>query len=151
MTAKVYVSQWPEEKILAYFRTMVREDADRLALLAQLAAVAVRRPDDWSPEAVREEHDATKYRGYSSDKCFCCRTGDRRLYWHHVIAIQHGGSNVWDNKVAICLRCHGTIHPWLDAAKPDPKKRRGGMASMADVVLESLDSLTERFAQGGKR
>lgn len=135
MTPRVYVAQWPEESILAYFWEMVREDADRLALLEQLATVAVQRPDDWSPEAIRQEHDAAKYDGGQAERCFCCRTGDRRLYWHHVIAIQHGGSNSGHNTVPVCLRCHGTVHPWLNANKPD--RKRGGWSSVADLMAEA--------------
>lgn len=142
----VYVSQWPEDRILAYFWTMVREEADRLELLAQLAPVAVKRPDEWSPALVREEHDATKHDATRKvQRCFCCRTGDRRLYWHHIIAIHHGGSNALVNQVAICLRCHGTIHPWLED-KADPRPRRSGWTSMQKLVAQEFETVERLFA-----
>jgi hypothetical protein len=131
---RAYLSKWPEERILEYFRYMTRQDADRLALLQQLAVVAVERPDEWSPLAVRQEHEATARQ--SADKCFCCRTGDRRLYWHHIVAIQHGGSNAWDNLVPICKRCHAAIHPWMDGEGQD--KRRTSWRSIAAIVEDSF-------------
>jgi hypothetical protein len=117
---RAYLSKWPEERILEYFRYMTRQDADRLALLQQLAVVAVERPDEWSPLAVRQEHEAS----------------DRRLYWHHIVAIQHGGSNAWDNLVPICKRCHAAIHPWMDGEGQD--KRRTSWRSIAAIVEDSF-------------
>jgi hypothetical protein len=129
-----YVSVWPQDRILDYFRFMVGEDADRIDLLRQLADVAVKRPDDWSPLEIRREHEATARE--SAQRCFCCRTGSRRLYWHHIVAIQHGGDNNRRNLVAICLRCHAAVHPWMDGSKPD--KRRGSWSSPRDVMGDML-------------
>lgn len=146
MSPAINISAWPEDRILAYFWTMVREDADRLELLSQIAVVAVRRDEDWSREQIREEHDATKRHASTVRQCFCCRTGDRRLYWHHVIAIQHGGSNALHNKVAICLRCHATVHPWLED-KADPRPKRSSWMSMHELLKQEFG----KSAGGGGR
>lgn len=124
MTASVlYVATWPEESILAYFWDSVRAGTDRTALLRQLAPVVVKRPPEWSSADVRLEHEQGKH-PRQPDRCFACRTGDRRLYWHHIIAIQHGGSNDDHNQVAICLRCHADVHPWLEPNDPNQRRRR---------------------------
>lgn len=45
--------------------------------------------------------------------CWVCQE-EKTLFRHHVIQVQHGGSN-WDlNIVKICGRCHAEIHPWLE-------------------------------------
>ena len=33
--------------------------------------------------------------------------------WHHVIQLQHGGTNTQGNRVALCHKCHRRIHPWM--------------------------------------
>jgi 5-methylcytosine-specific restriction endonuclease McrA len=32
---------------------------------------------------------------------------------HHIIQIQNGGNNRWQNIIALCNDCHAVIHPWL--------------------------------------
>lgn len=141
----VHLSKWDEARILEYFRFAMRqEDVDRVALLRQLAGVAVQRSVDWSPALVRAEHVAGERK--MADRCFCCRTGDRRLYWHHVIAIQHGGSNVRDNLVPICLRCHAAVHPWMDGAKPD--RRRTSWSSPLQIFGDIDQTLPEGYGLG---
>jgi 5-methylcytosine-specific restriction endonuclease McrA len=37
------------------------------------------------------------------------------LVSHHIIQLQHGGSNRKANLVRICEWCHAAIHPWMTA------------------------------------
>lgn len=144
-----HVTSWSEDRVLDYFWMMVNADADRLALLKQISAVALQRPDDWDRAAERAA--ATPKR--RADTCFSCLTGDRRLYWHHVIAIQHGGSTCAMNLVPICLRCHATVHPWLDISRPSEEARRTGYwKQVGDMIvrLEDVnlyDAAKEAFAE----
>jgi len=133
MTA-LHLSLWSQGRILEYFWRMVREDADRIELLRQLATVVVQRPPDWSPEDIREQHVRARRRHH--EKCFCCRTAERNLYWHHVILIANGGDNDHFNQVAICQRCHAAIHPWLDVAGAEQDKRRSSFTSVAEMAAE---------------
>lgn len=103
--------------LVELFWELVKRDGDRLDLLRIFAAQPVTRSTDWDCAAVRQE--AATSGGGVPEACFSCRSGDRKLYWHHVIQIQHGGSNKPRNRVAICYRCHAAIHPWL------PKERKG--------------------------
>lgn len=136
----VYLSSWSEDRILAYFWTMVREGVDRLELLQQLATVAVRRPPSWDRRAIRAVAD----HGIYPQMCFYCCTGDRNLYWHHVIEVQHGGSNDRLNLVAICLRCHATVHPWLDGTRDDQRHTTwvrvgaAGRRVLRDIEVEEI-------------
>lgn len=138
----LHVSSWPQGRILEYFGMMVAAGADRIDLLKQLADVMVQRPADWSPEAIRLEHRLARHR--HGDRCFCCRTGDRRLYWHHVVAVANGGDNDHRNQVGICLRCHAAVHPWMNADEPNQAKtyaRRHDMESIGDIMLRELDTV----------
>jgi len=108
----VYLTRWSEDHVLAYFWQMVRAGADRVALLEQLNTVAIRRPKGWSKVDARKVHHA-----YPTS-CFCCLNGDRKLYWHHIISVDHGGGNAVRNLVALCLRCHARIHPWMPSDRP---------------------------------
>ena len=149
MTA-LHVSRWPQSKILDYFWMMVRMQADKIDLLKQLAVVVVQRDPGWSPEAVREEHVHSRRKYHQT--CFCCCTGDRRLYWHHVIAIANGGDNTQTNIVAICLRCHAAVHPWLDADAPGQRRRRRphDMEPIHDIAARSYDTLAAVMEGRGK-
>lgn len=113
-----------ERWILEYFWTFVRqtrESKERLTVLGLLGRVKVERPADWNPRAIRDAHDhaARVYQGVNAEKlCFVCNTG-RRLFIHHVVEVQHGGSNDQRNRVALCFPCHQRLHPWLDS-EPAP-------------------------------
>ena len=43
--------------------------------------------------------------------CYCC--GQFSSVRHHVIPIQHGGSNLVSNLVPLCEPCHAKVHPHL--------------------------------------
>lgn len=132
----VYVSTWPEERVLGYFWAMVRAGADRLEVLTQLGGVAVARPAGWDPQAVRE---ASRRPGLRVWDCFGCRTRDYRLYWHHVIWVSHGGSAVSANLVALCRGCHARLHPWLPADRSDEHRVAWtSIGSLADAAAPHL-------------
>lgn len=97
-----------EADALNEFWKQIGQGADKLALLRAFAEVAIIRPDGWSPEAVRAEFQALTF---GDDNCFVCFYHETHI--HHIIQIQHGGSNHRRNYAALCERCHGTVHPWL--------------------------------------
>jgi 5-methylcytosine-specific restriction endonuclease McrA len=144
-----YTTTWDETRVLDYFWAGVRQDVDRLALLQQLANVRLERPSDWDMHAIRQDMAGLKANNVWGNEgarmtishdgsCWCCLSKDKRLYWHHVIQVQHGGSSTPWNLVPICHACHGRVHPWLPA--PTSLENRGfvsvaDMARHADVML----------------
>lgn len=121
-----------EIHLLNVFWSKVAAGEDRLELLGILAQITIERAPDWNQAAIRA---AAAQHALTAECCFGCQTHDRRLYWHHVIQIQNGGSNYLRNRVAICLRCHSTIHPWLPANRPGEQKG-GEWWSLADVLRD---------------
>jgi HNH endonuclease len=120
-TRVVTISTLPEAQLLDYFWTAQADPgADRFQLLQELSVIAIKRPPEWDPKAVRE---ACRNDHLTADRCFTCYNADRRLYWHHLIEIHHGGSNHARNRVALCYRCHRVIHPWLTEWQGDQDKR----------------------------
>jgi hypothetical protein len=108
----VHVTTLSEEQVLDYFWTAQADaEVDRLQLLKQLSVVAIKRPPEWDAAEVRR---ACANDNLDADRCFACRSADRRLYWHHVIEVHHGGTNAPRNRVALCFLCHREIHPWLE-------------------------------------
>lgn len=104
----------PEERILDYFWLMSRSGAEKLPLLRQVGAVRVLRPTEWSISEVRRAHDA-RSRPFGDGRCFVCSSGDY-IQSHHIIEVNHGGSNHPRNLVALCFHCHQRLHPWLTVA-----------------------------------
>lgn len=110
--------------------------ADRLAAMKRFAELAIARPSTWDMAAIRA---VSRDHLLRAEQCFACSADSRRVVidWHHVIQIQHGGSNLLRNRVALCVACHGAIHPWL------PKQHRSkpgwtSVASMIDTVEVKL-------------
>jgi HNH endonuclease len=104
----------PEERILDYFWLMFRKGADRLDLLQQLTVIIVARPPSWNRKEVRREHEAGNATIRLEKRCcFACQRGHQRLYFHHVLEVQNGGSNQARNLVPLCFTCHKVLHPWL--------------------------------------
>jgi len=123
-----------EAVLLELFWWYVNEHkGERLELLKILAAQPVIRSADWSTAHVREQAERTTAKMATDDGCFSCGTRERHLYAHHVIQVQHGGSNHPKNRIAICYRCHAAIHPWLPADRKG-EQRGGEWWSLADVV-----------------
>ena len=44
--------------------------------------------------------------------CFVC--GEKPNVRHHIIQLQHGGTNIHSNIVPLCNSCHAEVHPWLE-------------------------------------
>lgn len=123
---------------LARNRAVCRTD-----LLRTFTDVRLARPSDWDRRAVRAELEMLKpqWKGnqpkrgvltLSADVCWCCGTGERRLYWHHVITVQNGGSSHPRNVVAICHACHRTVHPHLPEG--DSMEQRDGFVRLGDYA-----------------
>jgi len=128
-----------------FWREAGEPGANRLALLQAFAEIAIVRPATWDWSAVRAEK---RNHQLHASQCFACGSG--RFYdWHHVIQIQHGGSNYLRNRVALCAPCHAAVHPWL----PDMPRIAGrGWSSLADCVPSAF-AMLERGADWrmGKR
>jgi hypothetical protein len=140
MTA--YQSKYDEWHWLSYFRHAASDpNTDRFELLKQLAGVAVPRPVNWDYAKVRRINP-WDIRGLDAPKqCFCCRTASRRLYWHHIIEVQHGGSAAPGNLTALCYRCHRVIHPWL--VERSDESERWGSGWTAIGTLDPPSSASE--------
>jgi HNH endonuclease len=102
---------------------------DRLGALKRFAEVAIVRGADWNPVEIRA---TSQVRNLHATACFACRTDARELHWHHVIQIQHGGSNYLRNRVALCAACHAEIHPWL----PKVSRQVKGWSNFADAARD---------------
>lgn len=135
-----------EEIALQRFMRKVREDGPeaRIELLRHYAGLKVDRPADWNPAAVRAEGPENYYAPMGD--CFACFSRSRRTYWHHVIQVQHGGSNDTRNLVRICHACHQRIHPWLPV--PDTFELRRGPVLLGDWLKRVEVSV--RSAQRGE-
>lgn len=107
----------------------------RLALLKRLASVVIPRDATWDYAAIRvadPPHDL-------EHGCFVCRSRDWRLYRHHVIQLQHGGSNSVRNVVSLCHAHHRAVHPWL---RPVTSwERRTGWVSVAELAATMAERL----------
>lgn len=53
--------------------------------------------------------------------CHACQV-QRATIRHHIIQLQHGGSNRQRNVVYLCGQCHAEIHPWLMEAPELPEQ-----------------------------
>lgn len=106
---------------------------DRLGALRRFAELAILRGADWDPAQVRA---ASKQHNLRADACFACLDDSRERVWHHVIQIQHGGSNLLRNRVALCAACHSDVHPWLPKVER-PQTGRGwtGIAELLPVAF----------------
>jgi hypothetical protein len=123
MRGVAHVTRLDEQQVLDYVYQMARNpEVDRIALLKQVADVALNRPSEWDASSVRQAMAGVKVT-LSGERCWCCRTEARRVYWHHIIQVQNGGSNTPRNMTLLCARCHRDVHPWL--AKPDTWENRG--------------------------
>jgi hypothetical protein len=124
-----------EDQALHEFWRASSQLESRLELLKTFAEIAIERPGDWDPEAVRArsgDHSLT------AEACFACQSGTRERDWHHVIQIQHGGSNTPRNRVSICSACHADVHPWLSST---PRKNPSEWYSFADCAPNVLSQV----------
>jgi hypothetical protein len=119
-----------EDLLLSRFWRKVGEGGIdvRLDLLKHYAELTIVRPSDWDTTAVRAEGV-----GYvQGADCFACLKRSHRTYRHHIIQVQHGGSNDQRNIVDICLNCHKRLHPWIPEG--DTTEARNGMVLVGDLL-----------------
>lgn len=115
---------------------------DRIGALRRFVEIAIARDAGCDPETVRAE--SSNHRLFAN-VCFGCRRADRQpLIWHHVIQIQHGGSNLLRNRVALCDDCHADVHPWL----PQLPRVLPGWSSLADIAPRALAWFKSRQEPG---
>ncbi len=133
-----YVTTWSETQVLDYFWLAVRDDTDRILLLRQLATVKLERPSEWDRWFVRQAMSGVRLL-ITGDFCFVCRSSERKLYWHHVIAVAHGGSSQPRNLVRLCQSCHRNVHPWLDA--PTTLENVHGWTKVSDLAKPVIEKI----------
>ena len=132
------LSEMGELSALNYFWLMIREGATPITMLTWLSQVVLTRPVDWDKAVIRQIHERGSGRScVGRDQCFGCCNTTARLYLHHVIEIQNGGSNAMRNLVPLCFACHKTLHPWL-TVEPTPK-RGEGFIQLRDVIHAMLE------------
>jgi hypothetical protein len=107
---------------------------DRQGALRRFAEFAIAREPGWDVAAVRASCAVLTL---TARACGCCGGRGRPLVWHHIIQIQHGGSNLLRNRVPLCDPCHMAVHPWL--VKPLPV--RFGWTSLDDLVATGVEAL----------
>jgi hypothetical protein len=143
MKASPRILRHSEADVLTAFWALVQVGQDRLDLLKEMAAIGIRRPDDWRPLRIRHEFEIARPRGRGSE-CFTCLNRDRARAWHHVIQIQHGGSNVSANLVPVCVLCHSRVHLWL----PTPEMTAlSGWSSMLEIVQSNYPKVEAMLEQ----
>jgi len=126
------LSALSEDAAVAYFWTLVQWTDDRLGLLLVLGHVVIERPASWDQTAVRRDH-LSAWAGHSSvPPCFACASLEP-VYLHHVIEVQHGGSNGRRNQVPLCFRCHQYLHPWLKTPRVSSRSGFESLASIAGI------------------
>lgn len=95
----------------------------RLTLLREFAAVKIAGAY-LSPLVVRRRFMRSSVARFDElTLCWSCTVmpaSDR----HHVIQVQHGGTNIKENVVPVCTICHGLIHPWMEVEEVAPETYR---------------------------
>ncbi len=140
-----YFTSWSEHRVLEYFWSALHDpDTDRIELLRQIAGVAVKQPTDINAWKVRQRSLELRREAHvKATRCFCCRSEDRSIIWHHIVLVKHGGSERLSNQVPLCDPCHALVHPWLKA-----ERRPAGFQSiqtiMADFMNKWADALDDR-------
>lgn len=89
----------------------------RMGALQRFAEFAIAREPEWDVAAVRASCAVLTL---TARACGSCGARGRPLVWHHIIQIQHGGSNLLRNRVPLCDPCHMAVHPWLVTPLPVP-------------------------------
>lgn len=103
---KARLEALPEDRILDFFWLMDRGQTERLVNLCWMTQIIVARPDTWNRRAIRRAHEARQGLAVIDRRsCFACSTQDP-LFYHHILEVQHGGSNQVRNQVALCFTCH---------------------------------------------
>lgn len=104
--------------LLHAFWASARSGEDKLALLR---AYAEKRPTvrvARDPHAIRREHNRQRTASaWKGKRCFVCAAYASQE--HHIVQIQHGGTNRPLNKVWICTPCHRQVHPFMAQPSAD--------------------------------
>lgn len=86
---------------------------ERLALLLEYSKVVVANHENRRRRRKKFRRDRqSKARLLKKAECWVCLVRKAR-HRHHVIWLAHGGPNNEINIVALCLKCHAKIHPWM--------------------------------------
>lgn len=141
-----YLTKYSEEEWLDVFYLAVRNDSDRIESLRKLAGVKLLQPRSDSYDAIRASIWGVTF-NLRAEQCFACFTGSRHLYWHHVIQVQHGGSNNARNIVRLCHRCHTDVHPWLE---PRARELRTKWEAVPDIMRRVVDRLFKGWEDARK-
>jgi hypothetical protein len=132
------LERWEVSEPAALDEFYRQAEGDRLAALKRFAEIAIARPADWDYADVRARAQARPHYG---GECYSCRKSSRVLVSHHVIQIQHGGSNYARNRVDICEPCHAAIHPWL----PRPAAaEKSGWFRVGALTQTAMDAFFRR-------
>lgn len=102
-------------ELLNRFWSRVRSGEQRLGLLREYAAIVVGSQTAETKQKRRGRFARSHRRGNEAGECWCCASHADFRERHHVIQIQHGGTNRPDNIVSVCRDCHRAVHPWLHA------------------------------------
>lgn len=93
--------------------------ADRIALLQLFALCRVKPPRGSGSRADRRHAHNQRWDKAEPGACWACGATGHRVA-HHVVQLQHGGTNWHLNIEAVCKRCHAEIHPWLKSGTTAP-------------------------------
>lgn len=128
--------RWDVSEPAALDEFYKQAETDQLGALKRFAEIAITRPAEWDYAAIREQAGESR-RHFHDGICYGCRRHERMLVSHHVIQIQHGGSNYARNRVDICEQCHAAVHPWLTAP---PREKSGWfrIGNLASTVSEMV-------------
>lgn len=88
--------------------------SERLARLQAFSEIIISEPERHARRFQRNRF----VHGFCRRGKVCFGCGRWARIRHHIIQIQHGGSNAKENIVSLCAACHAEIHPWL---KPELK------------------------------
>lgn len=137
---------WPEDVLLdAFWRSAADLSVDRLQLLRLYSMVVVERPESWDRAKIRG--DFQQRPGELSIGCFSCFSRSRPRQLHHVLQIQHGGSNSPRNLVTIChdlsesskaASCHQTLHLWMRPSVSSHETTHTVLDSVVAALSEAL-------------
>lgn len=95
---------------------------ERLRLLVEWARISVTTMSDRGLAGRRIAFNASKesWRGDAGEgTCKACGRFGQRV-WHHIVQLQHGGTNGPKNLTKVCRPCHAVIHPHLPMTEEDP-------------------------------
>jgi HNH endonuclease len=130
-----------EQALFAFWLAVDRHPGTNLEQLIRAEDIYIEgRPDSWEFD---ERGTSSEYppATLATHNCWSCRSSEGPRYWHHIIWISHGGADVPRNRVALCRRCHGILHPWL-LVPPETKVGRERRA--ADIRRRLQDLARQR-------